>query len=96
MTEHLDGNDVVSMDANRSLLATQTFKVNQLTRGLSERFSSSVVTTHWIDEGVECEVLRVGGKWCKGRIRVQLEFNFEFVPDEAEQPHIGNQEQNLL
>jgi hypothetical protein len=96
MTEHLDSNDVVSMDANQNLLSAQTFKVSQLTRGLSQRFSSSVVTSHWLEEGVECEVLRVGEKWCKGRIRIQLELNFEFVPDEAEQPNTGNQEENLL
>jgi len=91
MTEHLDDNDVVSMDANRSLLGTQTFKVVQFARGFSDRFGSSVMDG-WLGEGVECEILRVREGWRKGKIRIR----FEFVPDEPGQPHTGNQEENLL
>lgn len=77
MTENLDGNDVVSMDANRSLLGTQTFKISQFAKGFSDRFGSSVMN-NWLDEGVECEVLKVGEGWRNGKIRIR----FEFVPDE--------------
>jgi hypothetical protein len=96
MTEHLDDNDVVSMGSSRNLLNTQTFKVGRLAKEMGERFGSSVVGNNWVDEGVECEVLRTGGTWRNGRIRVRLELQLEFVPDEEGQPHTGNQEENLL
>jgi hypothetical protein len=94
MTEHLNGNDVVSMDASRNLLSTQTFKVSQLDKGVSNRFGSLI--KDWLDEDVECEVLRVGEDWRKGRIRIQFEIRFEFVPDEAGQLLTVNQEENPL
>lgn len=77
MTEHLDDDDVVSMDANRSLLNTPTFKVSQFARSFSDRFGSSTVV-NWLGEGVECEVLKAGQEWRQGKIRIR----FEFVPDE--------------
>jgi hypothetical protein len=86
MTEYLDGNDVVSMEANWSLLNTPTFKVSQFTRGFSDRFGSSTVV-NWLGEGVECEVLKAGAEWRKGRIRIR----FEFVPDTPDEPGASNE-----
>ncbi|MBD2510099.1 hypothetical protein H6G91_22850 [Nostoc muscorum FACHB-395] len=36
--------------------------------------------TAWLTNNVECEVLRVGGTWLKGRMRL----NFEFIPNAQE------------
>ncbi len=38
---------------------------------------------NWFNDGIDCEILRVGGKsWEKGRL--MLNISLEFIPDEVE------------
>ena len=39
----------------------------------------------WFDEGIDCEILRVGAQgWKKGKIKLKLNVTIEFCPDEPE------------
>jgi|SRR3569832_191398 len=77
--------DVVSIDPQMCLMASQTTRISELPQGFKELFQSnngefaSDVLSTWIEEGVECEFLRAstGGGWQTGKIRIR----FEFVPD---------------
>jgi hypothetical protein len=74
----LNDDDVISMEANWSLLGTSTFKVSQIIQCLKDRVGASIIG-RWFVEGAECEVLSPrGGGWQKGKIRI----HFEFIPDE--------------
>ena len=73
----INDHDVVSMDAAKSLIGLETFKVSQLPAGLKERWGTNAIE-QWLTEGIDCEVLgEAGGGWRKGKIRLC----FEFTPD---------------
>ncbi len=62
------------MSGKRSTLANFLISTLQTELGTS---------AHWIEEGVDCEILRVSGKdWKKGKIK--FEFTIKFYPDESD------------
>jgi hypothetical protein len=77
--------DVVSIDPEICLMASQTMRISELPQNFKELFQStskeaaSDVLSAWIEEGVDCEFLSSseGGGWQTGKIRIR----FEFVPD---------------
>jgi hypothetical protein len=79
------GDDVVSMEPDKTLMRSRTLKISELPQGFKELLLSSVedsafdLLDAWLNEGVECEFLRAstGGGWQTGKIRIR----FEFVPD---------------
>ncbi len=73
----INEHDVVSMDAAKSLIGLETFKLSQLPAGLKERWGTSAIE-QWLTEGIDCEMLgEAGGGWRKGKIRLR----FEFIPE---------------
>ncbi len=68
--------DVVSIDPEYSGNQSRLLKTSWLKESV-KRFLGSVASS-WFGEGVPCEVLRVGGSWEKGRLRIRL----EYIPDE--------------
>jgi KGK domain len=82
----LNKNDVVSMDVAKSLVSSPTFKVEEASLKMMNKFidnGHTQVEAHYFTEhGVRCELLKADGKgWRKGRIR----FRLEFIPDP--EPH---------
>lgn len=77
----LNGDDVVSMEADASIIGTQTFRVSQFTQNLRKRLGASALES-WFGEGIECELLIAsrGGGWQTGKIRIRV----EFIPDVPE------------
>lgn len=75
----LGPNDVVSVDEEKSVVGT-TFKVKDMTFYLANRSINDDWVKAWTVSGVECEVLRAGREWQKGKVRISL----EFIPDQPE------------
>lgn len=72
---NINDHDVVSMDAAKSLIGLETFKVGQLPAGLKERWGTNAIEQWLSSEGIDCEMLgEAGGGWRKGKIRFRLEF----------------------
>ncbi len=75
MSEILNNDDVVSMDANRSFAKTETSQIVQLKQALQQLIPAG---NEWLSSGVHCKVLKTsGGGWQTGMLRLQL----EFIPD---------------
>ncbi|PAX58375.1 KGK domain-containing protein [Brunnivagina elsteri] len=82
----LRDNDVISMDAGKSLTSSPTFQVEEALARLKSRFFYNgfpqVESFYFSDEGVRCKMLRANGSgWRKGKIR----FRLEFIPDEKDE-----------
>ena len=89
----LNDDDVVHMERGQSLLSTSTFKVEQLKehfRGYKNNIHPAI--EEWVGEGINCEILRPGEGWQKGKVRLQV----EFIPDEPEEPSNPNQSDLVL
>jgi hypothetical protein len=73
----LNDNDVVSMSSASNFANLEVCKYSQLKMGLSKFVEP--VSVAWVNQGVDCEVLRAstGSGWEKGKIRLRL----EFIPD---------------
>ena len=69
--------DVVSMDATKSLISNPTFKLSQFAEALKKKVGDPF--GEWFGDGVECEFLGTTSAtgWRTGKIRIR----FEFVPD---------------
>lgn len=77
----LQDNDVVSMDAAKNLGMGETSRIQEIRKKIRDKFPD--YQQQWINgDGVECELLREGGRWQKGRVRLRL----EFIPDNPESP----------
>ncbi len=78
---NLNDDDVVDMMSAFNFARTYLSTFAQLKQGLRELVQP--VSTKWLDNGVECKILRTtGGGWQKGKLRLRI----EFVPDEPEAP----------
>jgi hypothetical protein len=87
---------VVSIENSqvRVLVHEPMFKVGKLTQAMKfkilETSSSEWNASHtapkrkWLDDGVECEILKPGNNWQKGKVRIKI--SLEFCPDEALEP----------
>jgi hypothetical protein len=49
----------------------------------------------WFTKGVACKILRPGILWQKGRIRLKMSIEAEFVPDAVESPQDSQSEKTL-
>lgn len=81
--EALKRNEVISVDSEsfRHLEVSTTLKVPELLEAFKEYVGSDVTEATLFDEGMECEVLKLGASnWQKGKIK----FTIEFCPDEPE------------
>lgn len=74
-------NDVISMDSDAGFTYQPMFKYADMIQGLKEKLNKGHRDS-WFGDGVECELLREGGKWQKGKFRLRL----EFIPDEESSP----------
>ncbi|MEH1981549.1 KGK domain-containing protein [Nostoc sp.] len=81
MNNELNDDDVVSMDKKKNLAQASTSRISELINEIKDLLSGSYqYHPDWLEDGVECELLQVGGSWRKGKIRLHL----EFIPDEPE------------
>jgi hypothetical protein len=71
---NLEDDDVVS------LVNGQAFRVGPLIRGLIQRSLGDDYVKAWSSFGIDCEFLRAGRNWQRGRIRLKL----EFIPDKPQ------------
>ncbi len=88
--EELNKNDVVSIenfDENSVyVISQQMLKVEQFQDNVLENFlgnEEDKIRKKWEFEGVKCEVLKPGGDWQKGKVRMKI--TLEFCPDEPTQ-----------
>jgi hypothetical protein len=88
---NLNDDDVVAMETSKCIVSIPTFIVKQFNEVLARVFPHSALGL-WLAQGVECQVLRPGGSWQKGKVRLSL----EFIPDEAEQPSSPEQSDAVL
>ena len=75
--ERLERNEVVSISAEDSgnLEISSTFKVLELLEVIQKYMSFKIPEASLFDEGISCEILRLGARgWKKGRIRICVEF----------------------
>ncbi|MEA5552739.1 KGK domain-containing protein [Anabaena cylindrica UHCC 0172] len=49
-----------------------------------EKTDEYIEKKRWLNEGVDCEIMKPGGYWKKGKLRVRV--TLEFCPDEPESP----------
>ncbi|XWK88200.1 MAG: KGK domain-containing protein [Phormidium sp.] len=89
--EELNKNDVVSIenfDENVvEVISQQMLKVQQFQEQVIENIlgnEEDKIRKKWEIEGVRCEVLKPGGDWQKGKVRMKI--TLEFCPDEPTQP----------
>ncbi|HYW20315.1 MAG TPA: KGK domain-containing protein [Nodularia sp. (in: cyanobacteria)] len=76
----LQNGDVVHMNSGNNLGAGSTSRISEIRENVRSRF---VNYGDWVsDDGAKCKLLREGGKWQVGRIRLKL----EFTPDEPDSP----------
>lgn len=81
--EALKRNEVISLDSEsfRNLQVSSTLKVPELVEAVKKYVGSDVTEATLFDEGMECEVLKLGASnWQKGKVR----FTIEFCPSEPE------------
>jgi hypothetical protein len=82
MSELLDDDDVLSMDASDNPVNNQTVLVSQVLQKIRNSLGSQI--HKWVqldggEPGAECEVLRASAVgWRKGKVRLRV----EFIPDE--------------
>lgn len=89
--EELSKNDVVSIenfDENSVyVISQQILKVDQFQDNVLENFlgnEEDKIRKKWENEGVKCEVLKPGGDWQKGKVRMKI--TLEFCSDKPSQP----------
>ena len=89
--EELNSKDVVSLEnfdkARINVIPQQMLKVEQFKEQVIKHIIGNWGDQRgekWQNEGVECEVLKPGGDWQKGKVRMKL--TLEFYPDEPTQP----------
>jgi hypothetical protein len=75
----LQDRDVVSMDSQKNLGEGETSRIAEIRKKIRDKFYGA--QQGWINDGVECELLREGSRWQKGKILLRL----EFIPDEPAQ-----------
>lgn len=82
----LNDDDVVAMSKEFNFAHQPMTKYEDLIKALEGQlnFNHERRGTVWLTDGVECEVLRVGGGWLKGRMRLSL----EFIPDTEESENL--------
>jgi hypothetical protein len=56
---------------------------HQLTNELKSKLKISNTVNEWFEEGRECEILKPGQAWKKGKVKVNL--TISFCPDEPEE-----------
>ena len=86
----LNSDDVLSASAS-ALMFQCTFKVSELMTIIQSKISDEELFI----EGIDCEVLRPGKNWRKGKVRLRL----EFAPDnsvDAEQPNFLESEEETV
>lgn len=71
----LHENDVISMHTNKSLVSHPVCKFAELLE-VRERFVHGNLAA-WLGQGVECEILRPGQPWVKGRMKARIVIEFE-------------------
>lgn len=89
--------DSVLSDGNKTLLKItqvlekmqETFSDQNLGNLVYPRITISGVdnrnSANWLEDGVNCEILQPGGKgWQKGKMRLKVNVEVEFIPDEPE------------
>lgn len=82
MTERtiLNDGDVISMKEDKNLTFKPTSKVSEIKSEIMERFDDD--NCDWVKSGVPCEYLSTKGNgWVKGKVRIEVSFEPEFVPD---------------
>lgn len=89
--EELCKNDVVSIeDFDETavyVISQRMFKGEEFQEQVIENFlgnQEDPIRKKWEFEGVKCEVLKPGGNWQKGKVRMKI--TLEFCPDEPTQP----------
>ncbi|GET37369.1 KGK domain-containing protein [Microseira wollei] len=97
--EPLNSEDAVLSIENsqeRVLIHEPMFKVGKLLKTMKSRVIEIDINSFekqedwikqkkkWLDEGVSCEVMKPGGNWQKGKVRVKV--TLEFSPDEPINP----------
>ncbi|WP_414551468.1 KGK domain-containing protein [Anabaena sp. CCY 0017] len=76
----LQDSDVIHMENNKNLGDGATSRISEIRQKIKNQFPGY---PDWIsDDGAECELLREGGRWQAGRIRLRL----EFVPEDEDSP----------
>lgn len=71
--------DVISINPEHSGNQDKLLKMSWFRDSVKRSLGS--IARSWFGEGVPYEVLRIGGGWEKGRMRLRL----EFVPDEPDE-----------
>ncbi|GAX42528.1 hypothetical protein NIES4075_35290 [Tolypothrix sp. NIES-4075] len=66
------------------LLRKMKSKVIDIDSSYFEKDDAYVDQKRWLNEGVDCEILKPGGYWKRGKLRVRV--TLEFCPDEPESP----------
>jgi hypothetical protein len=90
---NLNDDDVVHMEHGQSMLNASTFKVGQFKhhfRNYKNALGPAIES--WVSEGINCEILRPGEGWQKGKVRLQV----QFIPDELDEPSSPNQSDWVL
>ncbi|MDJ0733939.1 MAG: KGK domain-containing protein [Nostocaceae cyanobacterium] len=90
---------------NQTLLGaklTELLNYKKILKEFSSPWSEdreSQVYENWFNDGVDCELLRLGAQqWKQGKLRINFNVSLEFVPDEAENeitPQITVPESNI-
>ena len=91
---NLDKNDVLSIDQPQQgwvVIQYRTFKAGDFIAEINRYLQGQGNAKDMLfGEGLECEVLRPGSNWQKGKVRLCL----EFCPDQPESP-LDDLRQNL-
>ena len=83
--ERLERNEVISISRDNfgNLELSSTFKVLELLEVIQKYMSSQMPEASLFDEGIDCEILKLGARgWKKGKVRICV----EFCPEEPEYP----------
>lgn len=107
MDEHfklLGSDEVVTIESyHQIVISHSTFRVGELTEALMEDLSSFVTAhyegkqkecleTGWFEDGINCEVLRLGVKsWQKGKVKIKVTLEFCLDEPDTEETSVNNQ-----
>ncbi len=75
--ERLERNEVICINEDNfgNLELSTTFKVLELLEVIQKYMSFQMPEASLFDEGVDCEILRLGARgWKKGKVRICVEF----------------------
>ncbi|WP_416673431.1 KGK domain-containing protein [Egbenema bharatensis] len=84
----LESDAVISVnDLKWNLISHPTFTINEMMQSIKKQIGIwKGEEEKWATEGVECKVLRPNGKgWQTGKVRIQVEFRPDEIPDENHQ-----------